>query len=214
MNSRAAPAPLRPGADTRAAIRSDASVTLPTAAELERRAAELFAAWRVLDTKVTVAWNERLTTTAGRAFVKKGHIELNPTLLARALDQVDVVLVHEAAHIAAFRLFGGNIPHHGRHWRGLMRLAGLPPDVTHDIPVDDLVAARRPAARARRRQASWYLRVCEACGDRVLGASVRYGRCGGCDARDSFLVMKAPATEAGRAALERMSFEQVRAAFD
>jgi len=203
----------RPSADSRRAIGSDARVTLPPVAELERRAADLFAAWRVLDTKVTVEWNERLTTTAGRAFVRKGHIELNPTLLARAPDQVDVVLVHEAAHIAAYRLFGGNIPHHGRHWRGLMRLAGLPPDVTHDIPVDDLVA-RRPAAKGRRRRASWYLRVCEACGDRVIAAAVRYGRCGGCDSRDSFLVMKAPATEAGKAALERMSFDQVRAAFD
>ena len=193
-------------------MRSDVLVTLPTAAELERRAAELFAAWRVLDTKVKVEWNARLTTTAGRAFVRNGRIELNPTLLARAFDQVHVVLVHEAAHVAAFRLFGGNIPHHGRHWRGLMRLAGLEPDVTHDIPIDDIAPARRAARAPRRRRASWYLRVCEACGDRVIAAAVRYGRCGGCERRDAFLVMKAPATVAGRSALEKLSLTEVRAA--
>lgn len=181
---------------------------LPAAAELEARAVACFTDWRVVDRKITVVWNERLTTTAGRAFVKNGRIELNPTLLGKARDQIDVVLVHEAAHIAAFRLFGPNIPAHGRHWRSLMRLAGLPPDVTHDIPVDEPVRRRV----APRRRAYWYLRVCDACGDRTVADAVRYGRCRECAARDAFLVMKAPATAAGRAALERLSLADVRAA--
>ncbi|MBL8753196.1 MAG: SprT-like domain-containing protein [Planctomycetes bacterium] len=185
-------------------------MSLPTVAELTERCAALFAQWRVLDTRIEVAWNDRLTTTAGRAFQKRGRIELNPKVLARAPDQVSMVLAHEAAHIAAFRLFGANIPAHGRHWRSLMRLAGHEPAVTHDIPVDDL----RAAARARPRRATFvYLRVCDACGDRQLMAALRYGRCGGCDARDSFLVMKARAGAAGRAALERLTLAQVRAAF-
>jgi predicted SprT family Zn-dependent metalloprotease len=185
-------------------------VSLPTVTELTERAIALLADWRVVDTRVEVAWNDRLTTTAGRAFQKRGRIELNPTVLARAPDQLAMVLVHEAAHIAAFRLFGANIPAHGRHWRSLMRLAGHEPAVTHDIPVDDL----RPAASARRRRASFvYLRVCDACGDRQMMDAVRYGRCGGCDARDSFLVMKARAGAAGRAALARLTLAQVRAAF-
>ncbi|MDA7936697.1 SprT-like domain-containing protein, partial [bacterium] len=90
---------------------------LPTPKELEDRAAELFRHWRVLDTEVEVSWNSRLLTTAGRAFVKSGLIELNPTLLAKSLDQIDGVLIHEAAHVAAYRLFGAKIPAHGRHWR-------------------------------------------------------------------------------------------------
>lgn len=185
-------------------------VSLPAARDLERRATELLLSWRVLDTRVRILWNRRLTTTAGRAFVRNGRVELNPTLLRKAPDQLDVVLVHEVAHVAAFRLFGANIPAHGRHWRSLMRLAGLPPDVTHDIPID-----RAPRARVRRtRRAFVYLRVCEACGDRVIQAAVRYGRCGGCSSRDAFFVMKAPATASGRAALERMTAEQVVAAFE
>jgi len=183
-------------------------VKLPAAVELELRAAELLARWRVLDTKLVVVWNDRLTTTAGRAFQRNGRIELNPTLLARAPDQVPVVLAHEAAHIAAFRLFGANIPAHGRHWRSLMRLAGQPPEVTHRIPLRGVRAAER------RRRRYVYLRVCDRCGDRALLASPRYGRCQGCSARDSFLVVKAPASPAGRAALAGMSLGDVRAAFD
>ena len=161
--------------------------------------------WRVHDTRLDVVWNDRLTTTAGRAFQRKGRIELNPTLLARAPDQVPVVLAHEAAHIAAFRLFGARIPPHGRHWRSLMRLAGLAPEVTHKIPTRGIRAERRRYV---------FLRMCERCGDKTLLASMRYGRCQGCSARDSFLVMKAPASAAGRKALSRLSLADVRAAFD
>lgn len=179
-------------------------MTLPGVAELRRRTAALLAQWRVVDTAVNVRWNTRLTTTAGRAFLRNGRIELNPTLLARALDQLSMVLTHEAAHIAAFRLFGPNIPPHGRHWRALMRLAGHEPEVTHKIPL------RAPRARRRRLV---YLRVCERCGDRTIQKAVRYGRCQGCSARDSFLVLKAPATAAGRSALDRLTLAQVRASF-
>jgi predicted SprT family Zn-dependent metalloprotease len=177
-------------------------VTLPTVAELETRARELMTAWRVLDTSVRIEWNERLTTTAGRAFVRAGRVELNPTLLARAADQLPIVLVHEVAHVATFRLFG-NVAAHGRHWRSLMRLAGHAPEVTHKIPLRGL---RRP----RRRLV--YLRVCDDCGHRVLLPAMRYGRCQGCSARDAFLVMKAPATEAGVHALERLTLAEVRRA--
>jgi predicted SprT family Zn-dependent metalloprotease len=179
-------------------------VTLPAAAELERRAAALLAQWRVHETAVSVRWNARLTTTAGRAFLRGARIELNPTLLGRAPDQLSVVLAHEAAHIAAFRLFGPNIPAHGRHWRSLMRLAGHAPEVTHRIPVD---GARRGRGRAR----FLYLRVCQSCGDRRIATAVRYGRCHGCEARGDYLVVKAKATTAGRVALERLTAPAVRA---
>ena len=185
---------------------------LPGQAKLEQRTAALMATWRVLDTRVKVVWNKKLTTTAGRAFQRHGRIELNPTLLAKAPDQLAMVLAHEAAHIAAFRLFGANIPAHGRHWRSLMRLAGHEPAITHDIPIDDVRPPRRAGVRRRRRFV--YLRVCDACGDRVLLAAVRYGKCQGCSARDSFLVMKAPASAAGQAALSRLSLAEVRAAFE
>jgi hypothetical protein len=85
-----------------------------------------------------------------------------------------------------------------------MRLAGFPPDVTHDIPVRDL---RRGRGRGR----FLYLRVCDACGDRRIVESVRYGRCHGCSARDRFLLLRAPASTRGRKALEELSLSEVRA---
>jgi len=174
---------------------------LPPAAELQRRAVELFGLWRVADASVRVVWNDRLTTTAGRAFLQLGQIELNPRLLQRAATQVEPVLIHEAAHLAAHRLFGANIPPHGRHWRSLMRLAGQPPAVTHDIPVQGL---------RRQRRRFLYLRLCEACGDRQIAAVLRYGRCHGCNRRDGYLVLKAPATAAGQRALAALPAVEVR----
>jgi len=178
---------------------------LPTEEHLQRRAAELFAQWRVKETEVEVTWNRRLSTTAGRAFVRSGRIELNPRLLANATDQVETVLTHEAAHVAAFRLFGDNIPAHGRHWRSLMRLAGHEPAVTHRIPLDGI--------KRRRSRRFVYLRLCGACGDRVVQSSVRYGRCPGCSSRTEYLVLKARATAAGRRALENLTDLEVRAHF-
>jgi predicted SprT family Zn-dependent metalloprotease len=181
---------------------------LPTPEELQQRAAALFAQWRVLDTAVEIVWNGRLSTTVGRAFVRSGRIELNPKLLAEACDQVEVVLIHEAAHVAAFRLFGEHIPAHGRHWRSLMRIAGQQPEITHKLPVEHL---RRKKPKRKRR--SLYLRMCGSCGERVVLEQVRYGRCGGCSSRDNYLVVKTQASAAGRRALLRMSDGQVRAHF-
>lgn len=180
---------------------------LPTPESLRLRCAQLFATWRVADTDVQVAYNARLSTTAGRAFVRGGRIELNPRLLAREPDALDGVLIHEAAHVAAFRLFGGEIPAHGRHWRGLMRLVGQEPNVKHTLPVDDL--RRRPPAR----KSYLFLRLCGVCGDRVVSVQVRYGRCPGCSRRDDYLVVRARASAAGRRTLQQMSDDEVRAYF-
>lgn len=177
------------------------SAELPSIADLERRVVGLFAHWRVPPgPAVTVHWNRRLTTTAGRAFGGDGRIELNPSLLADTPGQLAVVLVHEAAHIAAHRLFGPSVAAHGRHWRGLMRLAGLPPEVTHDLPV--------PAPR-RRRRSHVYLRVCDACGDRRIARVVRYTPCR-CGAAERFLVLRAPANVGGLSALRAMPLQEVR----
>lgn len=175
---------------------------LPPVEELRQRAAALFELWRVPDRSIEVRWNRRLKTSAGRAFVRSGRIELNPNLLAGAPEQVATVLTHEAAHVAAWRLFGPAADAHGRQWRALMRLAGCSPAVTHDLPV-------RRARRAKTRYV--YLRLCDGCGDRRIMAAVRYGRCHGCSRRDSYLVLRAPANAAGRAALQRTSLADARA---
>ena len=153
--------------------------------------------WRVPGPRATVGWNERLRSTAGRAFGREGRIELNPRLLAHRQRELHVVLVHEAAHLAAHRLYGPSVPPHGRHWRALMRLCGLPPAITHDLPV--------PPARRRRHL---FLRVCDACGDRRIARAVRYRACA-CGA-ERFLVMRAPASPGGLLALRRLRLPEVR----
>lgn len=175
---------------------------LPKVDELEARVAEVMAKWRVPPAaKVEVRWNDRLRTTAGRAFYREGRIELNPSLLATSPKDLDDVLVHEAAHVAVFRLFGEHGAAHGRHWRGLMRLAGVRPDVTHDLPVPKSV---------RRRRGHVFLRVCDACGDRRIARAVRYDRCA-CGSAKDFLVLRAPATANGVQTLQAMSLDDVRA---
>lgn len=172
---------------------------LPDPAELERRVAELFAFWRVPPgAPVVVAWNARLRTTAGRALLDAGRIELNPALLTASPAAIPTVLVHEAAHLAVVRLFGPRVPAHGRHWRALMRLCGLPPAITHDLPL------------RRRRRRSWlFLRLCDACGARRIGRAVRYGSCA-CGALDRYLVVRAAAGPNGLAALRGLSPAEVR----
>ncbi|MGE3171575.1 MAG: SprT-like domain-containing protein [Planctomycetota bacterium] len=173
---------------------------LPPQDELECRVTALFELWRVpAGAPVPVRWNERLRTTAGRAFPVEQRIELNPALLQDHPDELEAVLVHEAAHLAAARLFGPHVAAHGRHWRALMRLAGHPPDVTHDLPVP----------RRRRRRSHVYLRVCDVCGDRRIARVVRYDPCA-CGSGDRFLVLRAPASDGGLRTLRGMSVAEVR----
>lgn len=179
----------------------DPTRALPPTDELERRVAEQLRSWRVPPGEpVRVTWNARLSTTAGRAFVAEHRIELNPALLVDWPDELPKILVHEAAHIAAHRLFGAAVAAHGRHWRGLMALAGLPPEVSHDLPV---------RGAARRRRGYFYLRVCDACGGRRIARTVRYGACG-CGVADRFLVLRTGAAPAGWSLLSGMPLSEVR----
>ncbi|MCB9888474.1 MAG: SprT-like domain-containing protein [Planctomycetes bacterium] len=168
---------------------------LPDESTLEARARRLFAAWDCLEQlgHVEVWWNPRLRTTAGRAIPLKLRIELNPTLLARAVDRIDEVLAHEAAHLAATLRYGRRIRAHGPEWAGLLAQAGWPVRVTHDLPVAGL-----------RRGRSLFLRICVACSDRWINAKATPEACARCR-RSEVRVFRAPRSEAGRAALQRFT---------
>lgn len=69
-------------------------------------------------------WNKRLTSTAGRAFVEKGVIELSPKIFqvypeGYILD----IIPHELAHVAAFRFFQDD--GHGKGWHRMMDTLGI-----------------------------------------------------------------------------------------
>ncbi|MCC6672216.1 MAG: SprT-like domain-containing protein [Planctomycetes bacterium] len=167
-------------------------LTLPSAVALRERCLALFALWGVPDRgrRVRVEWSGRLTTSAGRADLRGLRVLLNPKLLSRVPDKIDETVVHEAAHLAAHLLHGDAIQPHGAEWSRLMRAAGLPPDVTHEYPVDGL-----------RRRAWFYLHVCGGCGSRLLLRRVRRVRCGRCKPRTPVLLYRAPQTDEGLRAL-------------
>lgn len=106
---------------------------------VERVVEEAMAAWGVDHWRrgYRWAWNPRLRTTIGRAFLKEGRVELNPVLLARHPGETRKVVIHEFAHLVAFKR-ARREPAHGPTWRALMRAAGQPPRATHTLPVEDL----------------------------------------------------------------------------
>ena len=73
---------------------------------------------------IRFGYNGRLRRSLGRAFFKEGRIDLNPRLLTANPSQVIPTLVHELAHIVAYRLFG-EVAAHGMHFRALMAKAGF-----------------------------------------------------------------------------------------
>jgi SprT protein len=175
---------------------------LPTPSELTEQVRTLLGAWGLLERAAAVKadWNPRLRTTAGRAFWNENRIELNPNLLQDHAHSVHEVLVHEAAHLAAFLLHGPRIRPHGREWRQLVRQAGHRPAACHRLPLQGL-----------RRRRYLYLRMCDPCGHRLIVRALRYGRCHRCGQRGRWLVLRAGAGAAGHAALRALSRAEVRA---
>lgn len=71
---------------------------------------------------VTVSWNPRMRTAAGRAFLKHSRIELNPRLkdlpAGQREDELLQTLLHELAHLfASARAGQRRIAPHGSEWR-------------------------------------------------------------------------------------------------
>ena len=110
---------------------------------------------------VQVCWNGRMRSAAGRAWVGRGVIELNPRLLGVGEAEVERTLRHEAAHLLAYGRAGGRrISGHGREGRQACVELGIPGErVTHSMPFP------------RRQVAPRYHYVCPQCG--VAVARVR-----------------------------------------
>ena len=80
---------------------------------------------------VTVAWNSRMRTAAGRAFTKDGLIELNPRLQDLPEGQRESELrntfLHELAHLVAIARAGRKrIQPHGPEWQRACHDLGIP----------------------------------------------------------------------------------------
>jgi SprT protein len=176
------------------------TAVLPNEAALRARALQAVADWgaasRLPD--LDVRWHSPLRTTAGRAELRRRRILLNPRLLARAPEQIEPVLLHEAAHLVVWALHGARARPHGPEWSALMARAGLPARIHHRIPITGL---------ARRR--FWYLHLCDRCGARwILRRALRL-RCDGCRS-SAILKLRAARSRAGLDALARMSVADAR----
>ena len=80
---------------------------------------------------VSVAWNSRMRTAAGRAFTKDGLIELNPCLQdlpeVQRESELRNTFLHELAHLFAFARAGRKrIQPHGPEWQKACCDLGIP----------------------------------------------------------------------------------------
>lgn len=93
------------------------------------------ALWKTegLVAEMSISLSRRMTSSLGRAHYRRKHIGLQHALIDPcAADLLREVLCHEAAHLAAYELYGSKIRPHGREWRTLLASAGFPPRVTID----------------------------------------------------------------------------------
>ncbi len=114
---------------------------------------------------VSVRWNPRLRSTAGRAWPGKALIELNPRLLEMGADEVERTARHELAHLVARARAGRKkIEPHGAEWRQACVELGIPGErATHRLPL--------PRTRMERR----FRYACPGCGT-VIGRVRRIRR--------------------------------------
>ena len=112
--------------------------------------------------RVSVRWNSKMRTAAGRAFYETFRIELNPRLLhldgVDGPSEIDRTLRHELAHLVAFHRAGGRrIEPHGTEWQQACADLGIPGEARcHTLPLE----ARRVAKRLAYE--------CPACGSQIL----------------------------------------------
>lgn len=79
-----------------------------------------------------VKYSNRLKTTAGRAFLREGYIELSTSLLWQHPDAfMQTIVPHELAHIVAYQIAGDE--GHGIPWKNVMQALDLPPDRCHTL---------------------------------------------------------------------------------
>jgi predicted SprT family Zn-dependent metalloprotease len=87
--------------------------------------------------QVSVVWNKRMRSTAGRAFWPECRVELNPKLVAISFEEVRRTLLHELAHLLAYQRCGRRrIAPHGAEWQQACADLGIPGEsARHTLPL-------------------------------------------------------------------------------
>jgi SprT protein len=92
-----------------------------------------------LEEGIRVSFSPHMQRSLGRCAPERGRISLHPALRTAPPERLAAVLCHEAAHVAAFVLYGRSVRPHGPEWAGLVSQVGFTP------------ATREPALEARRK---------------------------------------------------------------
>ncbi|MEM6911363.1 MAG: SprT family zinc-dependent metalloprotease [Verrucomicrobiota bacterium] len=131
-----------------------------------------------LAAEITVEWNARLRSTAGRAWLRDKRIELNPGLRTLGEEEVERTLLHELAHLVATARAGRRrIAPHGPEWRQACADLGIAGEArTHRLDLPRRRQARRHRYRclgcqavvARARRFAQEV-ACRACCQRYAG---------------------------------------------
>ena len=115
--------------------------------------------------------------TAGYAWFKRNHIQLNPVLMMENFDHfINNVIGHELAHLIAYATFRDD--GHGYYWRHVMMSLGLDPNRTHRYNVSNVgnnmtyhiytCGCHETLAPVRRhnniQKGTWRYYPCEKCG--------------------------------------------------
>ena len=92
---------------------------------------------KALGDKPRIVINRRLKSTAGRAWLQDGVIDISERLMLDFPREVIMQTIpHEVAHIAALRVRGYGLKRgesHGAPWVEMMRALGLNPAIYHTM---------------------------------------------------------------------------------
>jgi hypothetical protein len=122
-----------------------------------------------LEDGIHVRFDARLRGSLARCRPEQGTVALHSTLRAQSKAAIAPVLCHEAAHVAAYHLYGGAVRPHGMEWRTLVEAAGFSP-FTRIRPSELGLPATLGAQRSpmypdeqRRPSRSTFRHYCEVC---------------------------------------------------
>ena len=95
--------------------------------------------------RVSVSWNRRMRSSAGRATWPTALVELNPRLPEISKEEVRRTLLHELAHLVAYERYGKRrIQAHGLEWQQACSDLGIPGEkATHRLALPSRSMKRR-----------------------------------------------------------------------
>jgi predicted SprT family Zn-dependent metalloprotease len=93
---------------------------------------------------LSVYWNPRMRSAAGRAFLQVRRIELNPLLREHGEGEVERTLKHELAHLIVHEQYGRRCKPHGPEWQLACAALGIPGEISrHALPLPRRTLARK-----------------------------------------------------------------------